>query len=93
MRIDKEELKRRLSIPEYLRHAMRDAIKRKSVEDAETESQLFVGGKDVVEAERPEDPVVVFINSKSGGRHGPELKERLQQLMGEEQVSLTLLLL
>lgn len=86
MRIDKEELKRRLSIPEYLRHAMRDAIKRKSVEDAETESQLFVGGKDVVEAERPEDPVVVFINSKSGGRHGPELKERLQQLMGEEQV-------
>ncbi|XP_044472335.1 diacylglycerol kinase 7-like isoform X1 [Mangifera indica] len=86
MRIDKEELKRRLSIPEYLRHAMRDAIKRKSVEDADTESQLFVGGKDVVEAERPEDPVVVFINSKSGGRHGPELKERLQQLMGEEQV-------
>lgn len=71
---------------------MRDAIKRKIIDEAETESQLIVDGNDVVEAEPPEAPVVVFINSKSGGRYGPELKERLQQLMGEEQVSLPLLL-
>ncbi|KAK9931937.1 hypothetical protein M0R45_019191 [Rubus argutus] len=34
---------------------------------------------------RPEMPMVVFINPRSGGRHGPMLKERLQLLMGEEQ--------
>ncbi|KAJ8751241.1 hypothetical protein K2173_016422 [Erythroxylum novogranatense] len=33
------------------------------------------------------EPMVVFINSKSGGHHGPKLKERLKQLMGEEQVA------
>ncbi|KAH7862035.1 hypothetical protein Vadar_033930 [Vaccinium darrowii] len=39
------------------------------------------------EAAEPSDcPVVVFINPKSGGRHGPKLKNRLQELMGEEQV-------
>ncbi|XP_044464858.1 diacylglycerol kinase 7-like [Mangifera indica] len=83
MRIDKEELRRRLSIPEYLRHAMRNAVKRKNVDEAVTEALVIVDRHDVVE---PELPVVVFVNSRSGGRHGPELKERLQQLMAEEQV-------
>jgi hypothetical protein len=32
-------------------------------------------------------PVVVFVNSKSGGRHGPELKVRLHELISEEQVN------
>ena len=31
-------------------------------------------------------PVVVFVNSRSGGRHGPELKVRLHELITEEQV-------
>ena len=31
-------------------------------------------------------PLVVFVNSRSGGRHGPELKVRLHELITEEQV-------
>ena len=30
--------------------------------------------------------VVVFINARSDGSHGPKLKERLHQLIAEEQV-------
>ncbi|KAJ4709397.1 diacylglycerol kinase [Melia azedarach] len=84
MRIDREDLKRRLSMPEYLQVAMRETIKRKNVEPEENcQSDLIVEGNGV---EPPEAPMVVFINSRSGGRHGPELKERLQQLMGQDQV-------
>ncbi|KAF3452844.1 hypothetical protein FNV43_RR03277 [Rhamnella rubrinervis] len=94
MRIDKEELKRRLLMPQYLRYAMRDSIRLK--DPAAGESRLLGRGNSVTaaapaaedgEEERaPESPMVVFINSRSGGRHGPTLKERLQQLMSEEQV-------
>ncbi|GAB4853606.1 Diacylglycerol kinase 3 [Ancistrocladus abbreviatus] len=82
LRIDKEELKRRISMPVYLRLAMRRAMKSEDVSSAEDSAGLL--GSDGVEA--PEAPMVVFVNSRSGGRHGPELKERLQHLMGEEQV-------
>lgn len=34
----------------------------------------------------PEAPVVVFVNSRSGGRHGLMLKDRLQMLIGKDQV-------
>lgn len=94
MRIDKEELKRRLLMPQYLRYAMRDSIRLK--DPAAGESRLLGRGnsvsaaapaaEDVEEERAPESPMVVFINSRSGGRHGPTLKERLQQLMSEEQV-------
>lgn len=40
----------------------------------------------VVEEDLPEAPMVAFVNSRSGGRHGPILKGRLQELIGEEQV-------
>ncbi|MFS7911660.1 putative diacylglycerol kinase (ATP) [Helianthus anomalus] len=33
-----------------------------------------------------ECPMVVFINSKSGGRNGPNLMVRLHNLMGQEHV-------
>ncbi|KAL0014021.1 hypothetical protein SO802_001090 [Lithocarpus litseifolius] len=33
-----------------------------------------------------EAPIVVFSNACSNGRHGPELKERLHQLIAEEQM-------
>lgn len=86
MRIDKHDLRRKLSIPEYLRVAMSNAIRRKEAEPpADTcQSDVIVDGNGV---EPPEAPMVVFINSRSGGRHGPELKERLQELMGKEQVT------
>ncbi|XP_044972551.1 uncharacterized protein LOC123440023 [Hordeum vulgare subsp. vulgare] len=32
-------------------------------------------------------PMVVFVNSKSGGRHGPGIKVRLHELISKEQVT------
>ncbi|XVF47759.1 hypothetical protein PTKIN_Ptkin03bG0136400 [Pterospermum kingtungense] len=82
VRIDKEELRRRLLMPHYLRLAMLDSIRKKDVDAADQHFRLR--GSD--DAPCPESPIVVFINSRSGGRHGPVLKERLQQLISEEQV-------
>ncbi|XP_010548623.1 PREDICTED: diacylglycerol kinase 7-like isoform X2 [Tarenaya hassleriana] len=81
--VDREELRRRLAMPEYLRLAMRECIRRRDAA-AIPDHLLLPGGASGDMA--PEAPMVVFINPKSGGRHGPVLKERLQQLMTEEQV-------
>ncbi|KAH9618393.1 hypothetical protein KSS87_019926 [Heliosperma pusillum] len=83
LRVDREELRRRISIPQYLRLAIRRAIYSKDVAAGVDSADLLAA--DEVDIP-PEGPMVVFINSRSGGRHGPELKLRLQQLMGEEQV-------
>ena len=82
MRIDKEELRRRLVMPQYLRFAMRDAIR---LQDPTAGEARFHERTDL-NVGPPEAPIVVFINARSGGRHGPELKERLLQLIAEEQV-------
>lgn len=90
MRIDKVELRRRLLMPQSLRFAMRDSIRFKDPRAGET--RLLERGNSVSASAAEEDekpphsPMVVFINARSGGRHGPMLKERLQQLMSEEQV-------
>ncbi|WCJ42415.1 diacylglycerol kinase 3 [Euphorbia peplus] len=84
VRIDKDELKRKLLIPEYLRLAILDSVK--SRDPAAVAERCFNSGELNKRFDAPEGPLVIFVNSKSGGRHGPELKERLQQLMGEEQV-------
>lgn len=81
VRIDKEELRRKILIPQYLRQAMHDAI---ASRDHHAGDRHFANGGAPEVA--PEAPMVVFINSRSGGRHGPELKGRLQELMSEEQV-------
>ncbi|XP_028773663.1 diacylglycerol kinase 4-like [Neltuma alba] len=81
-RIDKEELRRKLTMPQYLRHAMRDCIR---FQDP-TAMSSRIGDKDEEGIGPPETPMVVFINTRSGGRHGPVLKERLKHLMSEEQV-------
>ncbi|CAA0819400.1 Diacylglycerol kinase 4 [Striga hermonthica] len=87
VRIPKEELKMKITCPEYIRLAMREAIRTKDVEDTGVLKFYDAARAEGAEAaEPPEFPLVVFINSKSGGRHGPELKARLQELMGEEQV-------
>ncbi|KAG4167683.1 hypothetical protein ERO13_A13G211400v2 [Gossypium hirsutum] len=83
MKIDKEELRRRLSMPQYLRLAMLDSIKKKDVDGGD---EHFRSRSSDYDATVPQSPIVVFINSRSGGRHGPVLKERLQQLISEEQV-------
>ncbi|GKV18197.1 hypothetical protein SLEP1_g28614 [Rubroshorea leprosula] len=82
IRVDKEELRRRLIMPDYLRLAMVDAIKSKDVDAGEQHFKLRGPG----EILPPEAPMVVFINPRSGGRNGQVLKERLQELMSEEQV-------
>ncbi|KAL1819879.1 hypothetical protein ACET3Z_014748 [Daucus carota] len=78
--IPKEELRRRISMPDYLRLAMRKAIESKDIDAA------LSYYNDAAEEDAPEAPLVVFINSKSGGRYGPQLKQRLQDLMTQEQV-------
>lgn len=86
VRIQKQDLKRRILIPEYLRLAMRDSIRFKNPNAGEQHAG------DAKEEAAPEAPMVVFVNSKSGGRNGTVLKGRLQELMGEEQVRALLLL-
>ncbi|KOM28406.1 hypothetical protein LR48_Vigan541s002900 [Vigna angularis] len=83
MRIDKEELKKQLTMPRYLRYAMRDSIR---LQDPAAGESRYINRADGEDSAAPPYPMVVFINSRSGGRHGPALKERLQQLMSEEQV-------
>lgn len=84
VRIPKEELQKKITFPEYLRLAMREAIRAK--DGGASAVAQFPEAARAEGAEPAEWPMVVFVNSKSGGRHGPELKARLQELMGEEQV-------
>ena len=92
IRIDKEELRQNLTMPKYLRHAMRDSIR---LQDPAAGESRVVGGAEGEEngAVAPRTPMVVFINPRSGGRSGPVLKEKLQHLMSEEQVIILFLLL
>lgn len=77
--IPKEELRKKITMPEYLRIAIRESIAAKDIDSGKRFS-------DSDAPPPPDSPVVVFINSKSGGRNGPELITRLQELMGQEQV-------
>ncbi|KAI4994236.1 hypothetical protein ZWY2020_029284 [Hordeum vulgare] len=47
---------------------------------ADSSIAALIGGEVVT-------PMVVFVHSKSGGRHGPELKVRLHELISKEQVT------
>ncbi|KAL8488783.1 hypothetical protein ACS0TY_024911 [Phlomoides rotata] len=87
VRISKEEVRKKITFPEYLRRSMREAIRAKNA-GASTVTRIHEAAHAEGEpaAEPAEWPMVVFINSRSGGRHGPKLKARLQELMGEEQV-------
>lgn len=78
--INTEELRRHTVIPEYLRNAMADAVRSKGFVYEERRH------KGTGEENSPEAPVVVFINSKSGGRLGPKLRNQLQDLISQEQV-------
>ena len=79
-RISKEQLRAKISMPQHLRFAIRDAVRYKNVDAGMSHHRDAA-------VDSPEAPVVVFISSKSGGRHGPKLMTRLQELMSEEQVS------
>lgn len=91
LRIDKEELGKKLRMPQYLRFAMRDSIRLQDPSAGESRlpgANSISGSAFVPEDDggSPESPMVVFINPQSGGRHGRLLKERLQMLISEEQV-------
>ena len=73
-------------MPQYLRLAMQDSIRKNDVDGGDHHFRL----RSSDDVPCPESPMVVFINSRSGGRHGPVLKERLQQLISEEQVTFLL---
>ncbi|KAH9298549.1 hypothetical protein KI387_030231 [Taxus chinensis] len=77
--INMEELRSYTVIPAYLRNAMAEAVGAKRF--------VYEEGRHKGNGEKPpEAPIVVFINSKSGGRQGPQLKTRLQDLLSQEQV-------
>nr|AUZ41883.1 diacylglycerol kinase epsilon 2 [Musa itinerans] len=83
MGIDEEELRRKILIPAYIRTAMSSAIRNR---DAGASAEAAVrAGEEAYEV--PEAPIVVFVDSRSGGRHGPQLTARLQQLISVEQVA------
>lgn len=71
-------------MPLYLRLAMLDCIKKKDVNAGDRHFQTRGSEDDPC----CENPVVVFINPKSGGRNGPVLKDRLQYMISQEQVIL-----
>jgi hypothetical protein len=85
--VDKAELRRQVVMPLHLRRAVAAAVAAKD----EAAGVAAAAASAVEEEEEKEEgptvaPVVVFVNSKSGGRHGPELKVRLHELITEEQV-------
>ncbi|XP_024963070.1 diacylglycerol kinase 4-like [Cynara cardunculus var. scolymus] len=92
VRVSRGDLRRKMTMPAYLRLAIRDAIAAKSIDAGKRHygvaSLCLVddGGGEKCPLGTPESPVVVFVNSKSGGRQGYALKSKLQNLMGEEQV-------
>ena len=76
------ELKKMVMIPEYLAKDMVNAV--------DTQGAAYPEGPPFGAVnEAPTCPLLVFINSKSGGRLGPELKTHFIELISPNQVSIT----
>lgn len=76
------ELKKMVMIPEYLAKDMVKAV--------DTQGTAYPEGPPFGAVnEAPTCPLLVFINSKSGGRLGPELKTHFIELISPNQVSIT----
>ncbi|KQK01071.1 hypothetical protein BRADI_3g53702v3 [Brachypodium distachyon] len=83
--VDKAELQRQVVMPLYARRAVAAAVAAKD-EAAGVAAAAAAKGEEVEGDEvAVVTPIVVFVNSKSGGRHGPELKVRLHELISKEQ--------
>ncbi|XP_042465029.1 diacylglycerol kinase 4-like [Zingiber officinale] len=85
MKVDKDGLRRKVVIPDRLAEAIAEAVRSRDI-GAGLEAEAAAREAGWVDDEPPEAPLVVFINSRSGGRHGSLLKGRLQDLIGEDQV-------
>lgn len=76
------ELKKMVMIPEYLAKDMVNAV--------DTQGAAYPEGPPGGAVnEAPTCPLLVFINSRSGGRLGPELKTHFIELISPHQVSVT----
>ncbi|XP_062195842.1 diacylglycerol kinase 4-like isoform X3 [Phragmites australis] len=90
---EKEDLRTRATLPHRLRAAVHAALRAR---DPAARAFALDGGGDgavsnpwfdaAAHDDAPESPLVAFVNPRSGGRLGPVLKTRLQDLIGEDQV-------
>lgn len=84
--IDEAELRKKITIPQYLRQAMSDAIKQRNpaATGRGVHSKCWVLGE--LAHDVPISPIVFFVSTKSGGKLGIALMEMLQVITGFEQV-------
>ncbi|XP_073104716.1 diacylglycerol kinase 7 isoform X5 [Elaeis guineensis] len=85
MTIDMEELRRMILMPEYLRVAMAMSVRAKDW-NVGLVAASSIKNRNGDEQAAPKAPIVVFVNSRSGGRRSLALKVWLQKIMTEEQV-------
>uniref|UniRef100_A0ACD6ABQ3 Uncharacterized protein n=1 Tax=Avena sativa TaxID=4498 RepID=A0ACD6ABQ3_AVESA len=90
---EKEDLRLRATFPQRLRDALHAALKARdpSAGAFALAEAPGVGAPanpwfGLEPEDAPENPLVAFVNPRSGGRLGPVLKTRLQELIGEDQV-------
>nr|XP_019704131.1 diacylglycerol kinase 7 isoform X2 [Elaeis guineensis] len=86
MTIDMEELRRMILMPEYLRVAMAMSVRAKDW-NVGLVAASSIKNRNGDEQAAPKAPIVVFVNSRSGGRRSLALKVWLQKIMTEEQVA------
>jgi diacylglycerol kinase (ATP) len=79
LRIDKDELRKRLIIPEYLKISMVEVVRNNEVVFDE-DQHCWDNTNTALKA-----AVIVFVNSKSIGRRGPTLKAHLQKLSAKSR--------
>ncbi|KAM3190294.1 hypothetical protein ACQJBY_068465 [Aegilops geniculata] len=90
---EKEDLRLRVALPQRLRDALHAALKARdpsagafALEEAPGVGTAANPWFALAPEDAPENPLVAFVNPRSGGRLGPVLKSRLQELIGEDQV-------
>uniref|UniRef100_A0A0D9X5U2 Diacylglycerol kinase n=1 Tax=Leersia perrieri TaxID=77586 RepID=A0A0D9X5U2_9ORYZ len=96
---EKEDLRSRAALPQRIRAAVHAALRAR---DPSAGAFAYVAAGyasaaaasdvprnpwfELAHDDAPESPLVAFVNPRSGGRLGPVLKSRLQELIGEDQV-------
>ena len=91
--LEKEDLRARAAFPRRLRAAVHAAMRARdpaagsfALEDRDGDGSCNPWFDAAAHDSAPESPLVAFVNPRSGGRLGPVLKTRLQELIGEDQV-------
>lgn len=74
-----DELRAMVVIPDYLSRDMANAVATEGTATPE-------GPREGEKTEAPSSPILVFINSRSGGRLGPELMVHFEDLISHNQV-------